>query len=214
MTIKGGTIYVDNGQALTIQGATLNNMWISPDEIVVAQGGALTIDASTHTNVLTNIFVDGGTLTINAGAKIQGNIYAYNNATVDIKGTFTLDSPKAHASDREHDGLIIYGPQTVGAIFEKTDKNGTVLSTITISAPGKLTVPNVLPSISGTAGRAHLAGGTWIELVTGTHTPLSGAALFLCEGHDSKVGICRHFDGTPGSGAHSSTWIIGPYGNN
>ncbi|MDR1185226.1 MAG: hypothetical protein LBK67_10605, partial [Coriobacteriales bacterium] len=93
VTIKGGTIYVGANQSLTIQGTVrgaisggdprlkdLDNMWISPDRIVVAQGGELILEPSETFNVLTDIYVDGGTLTIYRGARIKGNIYAYNGA--------------------------------------------------------------------------------------------------------------------------------------
>jgi uncharacterized membrane protein YgcG len=105
MTIKGGTIYVGERQSLTIQGTVtappsgsatarspLDNMWISPDKIVVAAGGTLTINKSETTNVLTDIHVDGGTLVIQAGAKIRGKIYTYNGGVVDAKGDYQLDS--------------------------------------------------------------------------------------------------------------------------
>jgi hypothetical protein len=100
LTIKGGTIYVGSGQRLTIEGTTtgvksasdstvvpLDNMWITPDKIIVAAGGELVIAKSETTNVLTDIYVDGGTLNIQSGAKIKGNIYAYKGAKVNIADT-------------------------------------------------------------------------------------------------------------------------------
>ncbi|MDR2587028.1 MAG: hypothetical protein LBC23_02040, partial [Coriobacteriales bacterium] len=90
MTIRGGTIYVGERQSLTIQGSVLDNMWINPDQIVVAKGGTLIIEGSSYTNVLSDIYVDGGTLIIKAGAKIKGSVYAYNGGTVDIRGEFSL----------------------------------------------------------------------------------------------------------------------------
>jgi hypothetical protein len=194
--IKGGTICIDKGQSLTIQGSSKNNMWVEPDKIVVAPGGALTIESSAFTNVLTDIYVDGGALTIKKGARIAGNIYAYNNATVNVLGDFTLDSLHSTADEQAHDGLLIYGEKTVEI----------KIGTVTISSAAQIKVPSILPSISGTSGKVHLVGGDWTSLVSGTSASVANAGSFLCPGYDTRTGRCLHIGG-------SGDWALGVYGS-
>jgi hypothetical protein len=201
VTIKGGTIYVGERQSLTIQGTVkdsagtiLDNMWIAPDKIIVAKGGALTLKTSQSINVFTDIYVDGGTLTIESAAKMKGNIYAYNGGTVDMQNTFQLHSSSSDIAVQEHDGMFIYGEDTVG----------TVIGGVEITSPGKLIVKSTLPQINGNSGRggkAHLIGGDWADLVTGTSVSLTSAEAkaFLCKGYDEATGRCPHFTGTSGS---------------
>jgi hypothetical protein len=219
MTIKGGTIYVGNRQELTIQGTVtgvrsgtdptvvpLDNMWISPDRIIVATGGALIIRESKTTNVITDIYVDGGTLTIKAGAKIKGNIYAYNGGTVKLEGAFQLDFPDEFG--RAHDGLLIYGNDTVGA---KIRTGAGENDFVEITEAGQLETPAVLAAITGTSSRVHLVGGDWATLVPKTPVDaLKGAYAenFLCEGYNKQTGRCPHYDGRP---AGSEGWVVGIY---
>jgi hypothetical protein len=225
MTIKGGTICVGERQSLTIQGAVLDNMWISPDKIVVATAGALTIESSAFTNVLTDIYVDGGTLTIGAGARIKGNIYVYNGGTVKVEGSFRLDAPDALAAGHQHGkggtaaggggnentltpahkpgGLLIYGADTLGATF--ADKDGNIVAEIT--DVGLLEAPAAFAYLDGNSGKLHLVGGDWADLVTGTR-PFSTAGTILCDGHDPITGRCPHYDASTGH------WIATSYSDN
>jgi hypothetical protein len=215
MTIKGGTIYVGERQHLTIQGTSmgykdgtdyktgntskmvaLDNMWISPDKIVVAAGGTLLIETSVATNIITDIYVDGGTLIINAGAKIKGNIYAYNGGTVKVNGSFRLDAPGTLEPGQEPGGILIYGEDTLGTVF------GNGEDAVTITTTGRLDVPAVLTAIDGNSGRIHLVGGDWADLVTGTKL-FSAAKAILCDGYDPSTGRCPHYDGIPSSGSGS-----------
>jgi hypothetical protein len=200
--IKGGTIYIGSGQSLTIEGSTTNNMWVEPTQIVVAKGGSLIIEKSETTNVVTNIYVDGGKLTINYGAKIKGSIYAYNGADVNALGSFWLASPKGTVAEREQDGLFIYGEDTIGIKIGR----------VTIHSAASITVPQSLVAINGSlpnnssSSRVHLVGGNWASLVKGTTLKPSSAIWFLCEGYDTKTGQCPHISGHTGGG-----WAIGMY---
>jgi hypothetical protein len=230
MTIKGGTICVGERQSLAIQGAVLDNMWISPDKIVVGGGGALTIESSAFTNVLADIYVDGGTLTISAGAKIKGDIYVYNGGTVKAEGSFQLDAPDALATGHqpgeggaitgeggnedtlaaEHKpgGLLIYGAGTIGATFK--DKDGNIVAEIT--DVGLLEAPAAFAAITGNSGKVHLIGGDWADLVKGTK-PFSTAGAILCDDYDPTTGRCPHYNGIP-SDHSASHWITGIYSDN
>jgi hypothetical protein len=218
MTIKGGTIYVGNYQELTIEGTVkgaksgtdttvvpLDNMWISPDSIVVAPHAVLTIKASETTNVLTDIYVDGGTLIIEPGAKIRGNIYCYNEGEVVVSSSFRLDSPHDDGQagtltpEEELDGIHIYGEDLVGIIPS-------------ITAPGKLVVSKANAEatvISGSSNKVHLLG-PFTELVKPTATSdaiaLSNIKGLLCNDHDPTDGHCQHFGTKPGG------WLTGTYG--
>ncbi|MDR1014012.1 MAG: hypothetical protein LBL86_03425, partial [Coriobacteriales bacterium] len=197
MTIKGGTVFVGAGQALTVQGATRDNMWISPERIVVETGGSLTIQPSAHTNVLTDVYVDGGVLEIEAGAKLKGNIYAYNGGEVRIGGGFTLDSPhddldaSVLTADEAKDGIHIYGKGLV-------DVADGILS------PGVLVLPKAFDAgalvIGGSANRVHLHGVHDGSLVHAPDGSSFGQAMrervqseVLCRGSDPKTGICTHY---------------------
>jgi type II secretory pathway pseudopilin PulG len=213
--IKGGTIYIDKGQELTIEGTVtgvrsgtdptivpLDNMWINPDKIVVAAGGSLIIEASATVNVLTDIYVDGGKLTINKGARIKGNIYAYNGADVNLTGNFWLSSPKSTVAEQERDGLFIYGEDTVGIRVGR----------VTIHSAAHVTVPQALVAINGSLStgsspsRVHLVGGDWADLVSGTTLKPGSAKWFLCEGYDKETGQCPHI-----AEYDSGGWKVGIY---
>jgi hypothetical protein len=209
LTIKGGTIYVGDRQHLTIEGtrdketraeADPQNMRISPDKIVVAKGGKLTLQKTQTLNVYTDIYVDGGTLIFEATAKVQGNIYVYNGGSVQLpNGGFQLRS-SAPTTEKQYDGLFIYGKDVVG----------TTINGVEITAPGqlKLVSPGTSTKNNGDAGGVHLVGGTWTELVTGTTLAVSDAAVgnFLCPDHDPATGRClyTHVSGSGSSGTGSS----------
>jgi hypothetical protein len=196
MTIKGGTVFVGAGQALTVQGATRDNMWISPERIVVEKGASLTIQRSSHTNVLTDVYVNGGVLEIEAGAKVKGNIYAYNGGEVRVGGSFTLDSPhddlnaSVLTEDEAKDGVHIFG-------------KGLVDAAAGISSAGVLVLPKAFNTgalvIGGSANRVHLHGVYEDPLV---HAPDGSPfnetmrsrikAEILCKGSDPRTGICTH----------------------
>ncbi|MDR0885075.1 MAG: hypothetical protein LBN22_01710 [Clostridiales Family XIII bacterium] len=74
-----------------------NRMYIQPKQMIVDSGGALTIknNQNAHYNVETDIYVSGGSLTIEKDAAIKGNIYVYGGGTLDIKGNFRMESPLA-----------------------------------------------------------------------------------------------------------------------
>jgi type II secretory pathway pseudopilin PulG len=208
MTIKSGTIYVGERQSLTIQGATLDNMWISPDYILVTKGGSLTIQASSYTNIFTDIYVDGGALNIETGARIKGNIYAYNEGTVNVKGSFTLLSPHDDGKNNvlseaeAKDGIHIYGSQLVGKIEG-------------VSQPGTLILPATSPTsvvISGSSNKVHMLGTVnKTTLNNPSRQPFAAATVeaikktLLCNDRDSTSGACRHF-GFLGGG-----WTAGTY---
>jgi hypothetical protein len=183
-------------------------MWINPDSIVVAQGGSLTIQQSTYTNVFTDIYVDGGSLAIDAGAKIRGNIYAYNIGTVEIRGGFRLDSPHDDGNNsvmteaEARDGIHIYG-------------SGMVDIALGITSPGALVLPAVgsyLEGILGSANKVHVHGvvdATTIRRPDGqgfSNSVLTEIKIaFLCSDADPVTGACRHF-GILGGG-----WKSGAY---
>ncbi|MDR2105922.1 MAG: hypothetical protein LBP24_00760 [Coriobacteriales bacterium] len=213
MTIKGGTIYVDEWNRLTIEGTVtgvrsgtdstvvpLDNMWISPDRIVVAPQAQLTIKASATTNVLTDIYVDGGILIIEPGAKIKGNIYCYNGGEVIASGSFRLDSPHEDEWDNELtpveelDGIHIYGQDLAGVVPGITDSGRL---TVVSAAFAEATV------ISGSSNKVHLFG-PFGELVEPT-VALSNIEHLLCNDHDSTDGHCQHFDSKSGG------WLTGAY---
>jgi hypothetical protein len=208
MAIKGGTIYVDARQDLTIQGATLDNMWINPDSIVVAQGGSLTIQQSAYTNVLTNIYVNGGSLVIEAGARIKGNIYVYNGGTVEIQGDFRLDSThddgddSTLTSDEAKNGILIYGSEMAGRASG-------------ISALGTLILPALNAGtikITGSANRVHMLGTIdATTLCDSNHQAFPDTTLrtirenLLDDGCNPVTGICEHY------GPIRGDWAMGEY---
>jgi Tfp pilus assembly protein PilX len=227
MTIAGGTIYVGERQHLTIQGTTLgykngtdsktkntslmvplDRMWISPDKIVVAAGGALTIQKSETTNIFTDIYVEGGTLNINENAKIKGNIYAYNGGKVNIQGSFQLLSPhddgnaNVMTEAEAKDGILIYGDQLVGRV------DG-------ITSPGTLILPAVGPelvTISGSSNKVHILGtvdGTTVKKPNLQAFTLDVLGLIkaklLCNDRDPTTGACMHF------GFLGGEWIGGVF---
>jgi hypothetical protein len=216
VTIVGGTIYVGERQYLSIQGSQNragdyqngNNLWVSPDKIVVAKGGTLHIQESYFTNIFTDIYVDGGTLIIDEGAKIKGNIYAYNGGKVNIQGSFKLLSPHDDGNDNvlteaeAKDGILIYGDQLVGRV------DG-------ITAPGILILPAVGPNdikITGSSNKVHILGtvdGTTVknpnlQAFTDEVLGLIKEKL-LCMGRNPTTGTCTHF------GFLSGEWIGGVF---
>jgi hypothetical protein len=170
-------------------------------------------------NVDTTIYVDGGTLTINAGAKIKGNIYCYNGGTVDVKGDFMLYAPDAPK-----------GTDTAGGIAFRTECGIFILGTpekgdTSYATSGKLIIPLTMPTIYGTSNRIHLEGN-FNELVTvGSATGSLGyvprAGSFLCgkvatvlpadalPGYDAK-GRCLHVHNF-NTGGQAGGWTVGSY---
>jgi hypothetical protein len=234
--IIGGRVYVGAGQTLTIYGGTQlytnptgkwadrklpenatgeYSIYVAPKSITVAKGATLIILPSENVNVNTTIYVDGGTLFIQPGAKIKGNIYCYNGGTVDIKGSFSLDAPDAPAgTDAEE--LVAFNAQS-GIHILGTPVVGDLHTT-----NGKLIVPLITPTVSGTSNRIHLHGN-FVNLVTvgsasGKLSDLSKATSYLCRedtdtnsalpGYDAN-GRCLHpvFTSAPQPGG----WILGPY---
>jgi hypothetical protein len=210
VTIKGGTIYVGERQSLTIFGAVSDNMWVSPDQIVVAKGGSLLIESSSYTNVLTDIYVDGGTVTINTGAKIKGNIYAYNGGTVNVTGNFTLLSPHDDGNNNvlteaeAKDGILIYGSQLVGRVTGVTQ-------------PGTLILPGTGPElvvIAGSSNKVHMLGEVDAATLNNpSRQPFSAQTVeaikkkLLCNDSDLTTGSCRHF------GFLGGDWTAGAFGH-
>ncbi|MDR2673144.1 MAG: hypothetical protein LBC35_07715 [Coriobacteriales bacterium] len=183
MNIIDGSIYVDAGQSLTIQGAVLDNMHIRPKEIVVKTGGSLTIESSDFTNIETNIYVDGGSLIIKPGAKIKGNIFVFNSGQLRIEGSFTLDSLSTDPQKQALDGIYLFGKDTVG-------QN-------TITSAGKLAVTTANTSIAGTANRIHLIGCGSADALINTNMPAGAPgpadiADLLCSPHANN-GECGHY---------------------
>jgi hypothetical protein len=226
--IIGGRIYVGAGQDLTIEGGTqlyrnpsgtewsptkvgMNlqatgeyTMHVAPEDITVAPGGTLTIEASENININTDIYVDGGTLVIKPNAKIKGNIYCYNNGTVRVLGDFSLYSPNddgfpSLTAAEAHDGIHIYGKDLV------TEDSA-------ITAAGKLRLPSAAAAatikISGSANKVHLLGSL-TELVKaedGSTLSYSSIKHLLCDDHGSGNGTCQHY------GIKPSEWLTGKYG--
>jgi hypothetical protein len=224
MTIAGGTIYVGERQSLTIQGTVegkesgtvsaivpLDNMWISPDKIVVAEGGKLTIESSKTTNVITDIYVEGegSTLIINAGAKIKGNIYAYNGGTVDVRGGFELKATSSTEYAPQAGGVFIYGDDAVKA----AQAAGGALAKIT--GIGHIVVNGSFPSITdgndALTGQVYLVGGEWGDLGSGATLTLTapGSTLFFSDNYNKETGRSEDFGG--GSVGVNAGWIAGPY---
>lgn len=164
MRITGGTIYVDKGQNLTIQGcvnstqgakASLDNMHIAPDQIIVKDGASLTIEGSASYNVDTAIYVeDGGTLNLQNGAKIAGSIYAAGaNAKVNINGTvvfktvaYSLDGTNADSISAWSGAKVALNASAnfTGNIFAGADAEVVIGGGVTINGDiysvGKVTV--------------------------------------------------------------------------
>jgi hypothetical protein len=227
--IRGGHIYIGAGQTLTIEGGTPlyrnpsgaewsptkagtgleatgeYTMHVAPDDITVAAGATLVIEASDNINITTSIYVDGGTLVIKPGAKIQGNISCYNNGEVVISGDFALYSPHDDGWDsiltpeEELDGIHIYGEALVGVVPG-------------ITAPGRLRIPSAAHAgsikITGSSNKVHLVGplAELIGVTTGSKPSYSAVKGLLCNEHDETDGSCQHLDATPGG------WLIGEYG--
>jgi Tfp pilus assembly protein PilX len=217
--IVGGTIYVGTGQTLTIQGSktytksnytgtgnsgtknVFSQVLVKPNQIVI-DGGAVVIETSEDVNIQTDIYVrNSGRLTINTGAKIKGNIYAYNGGEVIILGAFELDSAKETSEERVMDGIRIYGQEAVD--------NAELVG---ITAPGHITLPSAASPISGDAGHDGTTGkihilGDYGDLVSVTSGPLATPAntLSLCDGHDTNNGECHHF------GAVGGSWTVGRF---
>jgi hypothetical protein len=205
MHIAGGTIYVGERQSLTIKGSSLENMWINPEKIVVAKGGTLTISRSSYLNVITDIYVEGGTLIIQPDARIKGNIYVYDEGTVDIRGTFWMNTTGANDDEKLLQGLFVYGEDTVGT-------NGII-------AAGRLKVTTPVPFIHGDngggwVGSVHLVGGDWADLVNAPSTlpAPNDVSYFLCDGYDPATGRCMHFGKGSGPGDFDGSWLIGSFG--
>ncbi|MDR1713010.1 MAG: hypothetical protein LBR39_02490 [Coriobacteriales bacterium] len=232
--IIGGRVFVGAGQTLTIYGgkelkrnpggtnSTSNEVsWnpreytitVAPAWITVAKGAKLVIKASENYNVQTDIYVDGGVLEIQAGAKIKGNIYCYNGGQVVLGGDFALDAPDGQAA--ELCGIFIYGEPQTG------DSH---------TAAGLLVLSGY-PSISGTANGVHLmdAMNDWTEIDSRSNKikhqglvqingftnngDIRAAASFLCDDHGedtassaaSLLGACKHF------GSSLGAWQIGAF---
>jgi type II secretory pathway pseudopilin PulG len=149
-----------------------NTMDIAPDQILVDEGGTLTIMANQNnrTNVNTDIYVKG-TLNIEAGAKIKGNIYVYGGkGLVNVKGDFTLNRPD-DSPDGAPSGIFIYGDDT-------EDKTGTLTGAGWISFTGDSM------NIAGNGGNIHLLNSADKGTLNGN---------ILCDDRDSATGMCRHF---------------------
>jgi hypothetical protein len=226
--IIGGSIYVGTGQSLEIEGGeklyknpdgkawsvpanrTPNNlvdtgewnMLVAPDYILVDKGATLKIDGSDNFNIQTNIYVNGGTLVIQAGAKIKGTIYCFNNGVVELQGNFDLNAPAP--PDGVPESLY---KKTTGIYILGDD---TVLDGVT--SGGFLRLPNPVAAkgikIRGSSNRVHLLGiikdkegqggrieqkGRVITVSGGKITSASQLTGILCDNHDTTNGICRHF---------------------
>jgi hypothetical protein len=220
--IIGGTIYIGAGQTLTVQGSktytksnytgsgnsgtknVFSQVLVKPTQIVV-DGGKLVIEASEDVNIQTDIYVSGGTLDIQAGAKIKGNIYVYNGGRVNVNGSFQLDSAHTNPDEQKKDGIFVYGESAIG-------QNG-------ITSKGSVCVdyiPNL--KIDGSANKIHLLGESrdlFYCKVSSTPETLSdiGGVFphpsdFLCFDTDHDVassGACKHF------GAVEGEWITDRY---
>jgi hypothetical protein len=186
------TDFVTSAERYTENG---NRMYIKPDKIVV-DGGTLIIlgNQNDHYNVETDIYVkNGGTLTINAGAKIKGNIYCYGGGTVDIKGDFSLQGHTITVGGiGQPGGIFIYGEATKDPITGELLKRGN----ITLPS-GNKTV------ISGSDGITEFedtatSKGAAIHFLSETlfkDLPYGGIAkysLYACTGHSANNG-CQHY---------------------
>jgi hypothetical protein len=151
MVITGGSIYVGKQQALTIQGAVLNNMMVAPSELIVASGAALTVSASSCFNVKTDIFVQGKA-TIEAGAKAGGNI------SVEAGGALTI------GSSANYNGTIYVA--SGGAV---TLCGAMVVGDILVAGGGKITIAGG----SNITGDVRCAGEIFItgDITVNTATP-------------------------------------------
>lgn len=200
--------YVSNG----------SSMYIKPNKIEVAAGGTLTIlgNQNDHDNVETDIYINGGTLNINEGAKIKGNIYVYNGGRVNVNGSFRLNSKQAapmagQPDPRKEDGIIVYGEDAIGK--NGITAAGSVCVTATVS--GSLFKGSV---ISGSANKIHLVGkskdlfyskdpraGKGTYLTEHIDQIFSNPADFMCDDCDQFSGECHHF------GVKDNGWKSGVY---
>jgi len=177
MDIRGGTIFVGEGQRLTIQGTTVDNMLISPDKIVVEDGGELVIEASSFVNITTSIYAkEGSALTIKEGAKIQGDIYA--DGQVEILGSFLLNAPVTLNDD----------PATT-----VNEASSPYLHGLVCSASATLILTNpALTVVSGNSGKIHTLNpypayeDAWGAAFCNENYPAAG------EGRKDD-GMCKHW---------------------
>ena len=213
----------------------LYNMECAPEDITVVTGGKLTLQASENFNVTTTIYLDGGTLEIQPGAKVVGdiyvynggkllfpakssvsipdavvlgNIYAYNGGTVDIRGNVTLQSPH----DDNNSNVMSLDEARDGIHIYGDQVVGSVLG---VTSAGRLMLPTVGPglmAISGSANRVHLLGEMNALVVNQSGSPITGASdiaairqKLLCNDFDAGTGACKHL-GHLGGG-----WIAGEY---
>jgi hypothetical protein len=148
-----------------------NTMDIAPDRIIVDTGGTLTImgNRNYRTNVNTDIYVKG-TLNLQDGAKIYGNIYVYGGGHLNVQGSYVISS-----ADGEQGGIFLYGDETFG-----TDGVSAGAGTVTLPA----SVPNL------TSGKIHLLNPNLSgQIDTG----------FLCNDRHPHTGLCKAFH-EPGAG--------------
>jgi hypothetical protein len=210
--IVGGTIYVGAGQDLTIEGVTEDGdsvftavpdvkrhtpsgdysdyttegrrLNVAPDRIIVAEDATLTVEESAYRTADTDIYVEGGVLTIREGANIRGDIYCYNGGRVVIEGDFTMDAGAlSDPADRDKRGIYIYGSDAVGADGEAR-------------GAGDIEIPQGTV-IDGNSGGVHYMSDEFSD---------ERYDVCVCDDHDADTLRCKHF-GNPERG-----WRIGRYG--
>jgi hypothetical protein len=189
-----GNSYVEQG----------NRMYVKPDKIVV-DGGTLVIlgNKNNHINVETDVYVkNGGTLRIEPGAKIMGNIYCYGGGTVDVRGSFTLIGRQTTVAGCAFEGgIFVYGETTAdpstGALLGAGALRVAANTKITGSIDGGMT-----PLAPGTQ-----AGGSGRAVHFLSTTLFAGAAYepYACFDHTPQ-NACKNVS-VGGSGG----WYLGVY---
>jgi hypothetical protein len=241
MQLSGGTILVDTGQNLAIEGTinstvtnetygvtegkSLDNMHLTPKQIIVKTGASLTLYPSTSKNLTTTIYLDGGTLNIYEGANFEANIFCYNGGSVHIKDYSTPPTTTRAMASPATDGAFTFNGQP----YSYTDANGdaqtgpggifiygsAAIDPITGEPTGAGSSTNDFPNT------LQVVGNDGLNTSTTTYKPVHYmgstradadkiAASLACNRHDAQTSACQHY-GDFQAGTNTSGWIIGDY---
>jgi hypothetical protein len=131
-----GDMHINSGGSLTVQGGTVA---MDDGDITINTGASLTIDGGASVEVLDNnreVYVDGGTLTVNGNLDIDRDLEAYNSGTVIVGngGSITTDD------DFDISGGATVTVQTGGTINLADDLDVIGNSNFTIESGASVTL--------------------------------------------------------------------------
>ncbi|MDR3308176.1 MAG: hypothetical protein LBS58_04690, partial [Coriobacteriales bacterium] len=161
-----------------------------------------------HFNVETDIYVkNGGTLTIQAGAMIKGNIYCYGGGTVKVLGNFTLQGHTITTGEGTFPGgIFIYGEKSVA--LDAPDMllgAGNFEATANITISGSDGVDDFKVTGSGTTR------GPAVHFFSATLFKDAKYALYACSDHDPVTNQCRHSGNSISTATAGGSWTFGDY---